>query len=152
MVKAKGLRTKDPLVYVLEFQGSRARSSSIHGQGERESSSPCSIRPPQDKTMPSHTGEGWSLDLLCWFQCLSPPGIPLQIPPEWMIDPRTGHVILQWSWYVNLILTVCLNKMQPNNVSLLRIQRLRLLILGWNGIWGWDYSFRQSFDFPLQWI
>ena len=35
MVKAKGLRTEAPLAYVLEFQGSGARNSSIHGQGER---------------------------------------------------------------------------------------------------------------------
>ena len=37
--RVKAVRTRAPLVYELEFPGSRARNSSIHGLEERVSSS-----------------------------------------------------------------------------------------------------------------
>ena len=37
--RVKAVRTREPLVYLLEFPGSRARNSSIHGLEERVSSS-----------------------------------------------------------------------------------------------------------------
>lgn len=151
MVKAKGLRTKAPLVYVLEFRF-RNQKLQYSWPRRRGSSSPCSIRRPQDRlrALP----QWWGCDLLthstnsnAWLSSR----IPLQIPPEWMIDPRTGHhLIVKLTHKFNP--SVCFKQMQPNNISLPRIQRLRLLILGRRGYGAGIIALGRAHSFPLQWI
>ena len=123
--RVKAVRTREPLVYVLEFPGSRARNSSIHGLEER--GKPVALvpfKPPENKVMPTTLVRTDVLTQLLISVLISSRNSLTD-------SPRINLRPVIWASQLTVKLTYEFNphrvstQMQPNKVSLLRIKRLQ---------------------------
>ena len=124
--RVKAVRTREPLVYVLEFPGSRARNSSIHGLEER--GKPVALvpfKPPENKVMPT------TLMRTDVFRTQLLISMLISSRNSLADSPRINLRPVIWVSQLTVKLTYEFNphcvstQMQPNKVSLLRIKSLQ---------------------------